>query len=104
MAKKGQSPKLIRPWTGPWIVKKKLNDVTYRIQKLDDKSRTRRVVHFNRLKLITRDALVSIQMEDEHRSNPQKQQDAAHGVHPEDNTSQYHGGDLSVEIDLEHRM
>ena len=50
---RGRSPKLHRPWTGPFVVIKVLSDVTYRIQSERPKSRCRRqrlVVHFNRLK------------------------------------------------------
>ena len=45
--KKGISRKLARPWTGPFTVVKSLNDVTYLIQK----SKTSKIVHFNRLKM-----------------------------------------------------
>ena len=46
--KKGYSPKLQRPWEGPYIVTSRLSDVTYRIQK---GAKTKpRVVHYNRLK------------------------------------------------------
>ena len=46
--KKGFSPKLQRPWDGPYLVTKRLSDVTYRIQK-GARSKPR-VVHHNRLK------------------------------------------------------
>ena len=49
--KKGLSPKLQRRWEGPYLIIKKLSDVTYRIQ-----SRQRgkkKVVHFDRLKPYT---------------------------------------------------
>ena len=45
---KGYSPKLQRPWDGPYLVTKRLSDVTYRIQK-GIRSKPR-VVHYNRLK------------------------------------------------------
>ena len=45
--KKGISPKLSRPWKGPYLVIEKLNDVVYRIQQ---SSRSKpKVVHRNRL-------------------------------------------------------
>ena len=31
--KKGKSPKLSRPWEGPYVVVERLNDVVYRIQR-----------------------------------------------------------------------
>ena len=40
-------PKFHRPWTGPWIVQKRISDVTYRIKSSDGKTK---VVHFDRLK------------------------------------------------------
>ena len=45
--KKGVSPKLSRPWQGPYIVMKKLNDLVYRIQQGPRKKP--KVVHRNRL-------------------------------------------------------
>ena len=46
---KGRSPKLQRPWEGPYTVTKKISDVTFRIQK---SARSKpKVVHYNRLKL-----------------------------------------------------
>ena len=45
--KKGKSPKLTRPWQGPYLVIKRINDVVYRIQ-LNPKSKPK-VVHRNRL-------------------------------------------------------
>jgi hypothetical protein len=47
--KKGVSPKLSRPWEGPFRVIKRLSDVTYRIQK--SAKAVPKVVHFDRLKL-----------------------------------------------------
>ena len=46
---RGTSRKLYRPWSGPFVVVKKLSDVTYRVQELRNRRR-RLVVHFNRLK------------------------------------------------------
>jgi len=46
--KVGISPKLVRSWEGPFLVVKRLSDVTYRIQ-LNAKSKMK-VVHFDRLK------------------------------------------------------
>ncbi|XP_060085241.1 uncharacterized protein LOC132564610 [Ylistrum balloti] len=46
--KKGLSPKLQLPWTGLFIVTKRLTDVTYQIQQTH-RSKPR-IVHFNRLK------------------------------------------------------
>ena len=46
--KKGFSPKLARPWTGPYLVTKRINDLVYRI-KLHRRSKPR-VVHRNRLR------------------------------------------------------
>ena len=46
--KKGFSPKLARPWTGPYLVTKRINDLVYRIQ-LHARSKPR-VVHRNRLR------------------------------------------------------
>ena len=45
--KKGISPKLSRPWKGPYLVTEKVNDVIYRIQ-LSSRSKPK-VVHRNRL-------------------------------------------------------
>ena len=50
---RGRSPKLHRPWTGPFVVIKVLSEVTYRVQSEKPKPGRRRqrfVVHFNRLK------------------------------------------------------
>ena len=46
---KGKSKKLHHPWLGPYIIIKKLSDVTYRIQHRNNKKK-RIVVHFDRLK------------------------------------------------------
>lgn len=46
--KKGISPKLQRPWQGPFLVTHRLNDVLYKIQETQ-KSKPK-VVHSNRLK------------------------------------------------------
>ena len=46
---RGKSKKLYRPWSGPFVVVKKLSDVTYRVQEVKN-CRRRLVVHFNRLK------------------------------------------------------
>ncbi len=43
------SRKLHRPWQGPFVVRKEINDVVYRIQRLAP-ARQRLVVNFNRLK------------------------------------------------------
>ena len=48
--KKGQTKKLHSPWQGPYIVMTKIDDVTYRIEAIDN-PRRRKVVHFTRLKL-----------------------------------------------------
>jgi len=45
--KKGISPKLMRPWKGPFTVTKRLNDLVYRIQ-LGPWTKPK-VVHHNRL-------------------------------------------------------
>ena len=45
--KKGLSPKLQRPWQGPFVVTKKINDLIYRIQLAPN--RKPKVVHRNRL-------------------------------------------------------
>ena len=45
--KKGVSPKLSRPWTGPYIIIKRINDLVYRIQQ-GPKSKLK-VVHRYRL-------------------------------------------------------
>ena len=45
--KKGVSPKLSRPWQGPFLITKKLNDLVYRIQ-LGPRQKPK-VVHRNRL-------------------------------------------------------
>ena len=45
---RGGAWKLHHPWTGPFVVKKKLSDATYRIKMA--KGRKRLVVHFDRLK------------------------------------------------------
>ena len=46
---KGRSKKLHHPWLGPYMIIKKLSDVTYRIQHCNNKKK-RMVVHFDRLK------------------------------------------------------
>ena len=46
--KKGRSTKLNKPWKGPFVVKKRISDLVYRIQM--EGSRYRKVVHFNKLK------------------------------------------------------
>ena len=48
--KKGRSPKLNRPWKGPYTIKKKISDLVYRIQL--DNTRMRKVVHLNKLKSV----------------------------------------------------
>ena len=48
--KRGRTPKLCRPWQGPYTVIKKLSDVTYRIQQSGNGRRRSQVVHFNRIK------------------------------------------------------
>ena len=45
--KKGKTPKLTRPWQGPYLVIKRINDVVYRVQ-LSPRSKPK-VVHRNRL-------------------------------------------------------
>ena len=45
--KKGITPKLMRPWQGPYVVTKRINDLVYRIQ-LGPRTKPR-VVHRNRL-------------------------------------------------------
>ena len=45
--KKGLSPKLQKPWQGPYVILKRINDLVYRIQ-LGPRSKPK-VVHFNRL-------------------------------------------------------
>ena len=45
--RKGVSPKLSRPWEGPYLVKDRLNDVVYRIQKGPHSKP--KIVHRNRL-------------------------------------------------------
>ncbi|XP_072042736.1 uncharacterized protein [Amphiura filiformis] len=46
--RKGISPKLSRPWEGPFTIINKLSDVTYRIQKSERSAP--KVIHSNRLK------------------------------------------------------
>ena len=48
--KTGRTKKLHSPWQGPHLVVKKISDVTFRIEDVQNR-RKRRVVHFNRLKL-----------------------------------------------------
>ena len=45
--KKGISPKLMRPWKGPYLVIKRINDLVYRVQ-LTPRSKPK-VIHRNRL-------------------------------------------------------
>ena len=45
--KKGLTPKLTRPWQGPYVIVKRINNIVYRIQ-LGPKSKPK-VVHRNRL-------------------------------------------------------
>ena len=47
--KTGQTKKLHSPWTGPYKVIRKISDVTYRIEDVQNR-RKRKVLHFNRLK------------------------------------------------------
>ncbi|KAJ8040010.1 hypothetical protein HOLleu_14191 [Holothuria leucospilota] len=47
--KKGVTSKLTAPWQGPYKILKKISDLVYRIQHVNNK-RKRSVVHFNRLK------------------------------------------------------
>ena len=53
-SRRGRCMKLNRPWTGPWVVIKRLSEVVYRIKYCEPAgsySRVkRRVVHFNQLK------------------------------------------------------
>ena len=49
--KKGIAPKFYEPWTGPYKVTKRLSDVTYEI--LDVAQKSKKVVHFDRLKKAT---------------------------------------------------
>ena len=48
VGKKGRSPKLIRPWTGPYLVIQRISGVTYRIQ-ASPRGKTQ-IVHADRLK------------------------------------------------------
>ena len=48
LRKKGRSPKLMRPWTGPYLILTKLSQVTFRIQ-ASPRSRCQ-IVHADRLK------------------------------------------------------
>ena len=41
--------RLYRPWNGPFVVVKKLSDITYSVQEVKNRRR-RLVIHFNRLK------------------------------------------------------
>lgn len=54
--KPGLTSKLAQPWTGPYRVVKRINDVTYRILRLTGPAgrRSRMVVHSDRLKLCRR--------------------------------------------------
>ena len=51
VVEKGVAPKFHVPWTGPYKVTKRLSDVTYEI--LDVARKTKKVVHFDRLKKAT---------------------------------------------------
>ena len=51
VAQKGVAPKFHEPWTGPFKVTKRLSDVTYEI--LDMARKSKKVVHFDRLKKST---------------------------------------------------
>ena len=46
---RGKLKKLYRPWSGPFVVVKRLSNVTYRVQDCNNRCK-RMVVHFNRLK------------------------------------------------------
>ena len=48
VGKKGRSPKLIRPWTGPYLVIQRISGVTYRIQ-ASPRGKVQ-IVHADRLK------------------------------------------------------
>ena len=50
VVKKGQSPKFMKPWKGPYKIVKVLSDVNYRIKFEGSGPRKTQVVHFNRLK------------------------------------------------------
>ena len=52
---RGRSAKFHRPWKGPYIIVKALNDVVYRIRNVDA-PRKKLVVHCNRLKLYKHDS------------------------------------------------
>jgi hypothetical protein len=47
VCKKGLSPKLTRPWTGPYVIIKRINDLVYKIR-LTTKAKPK-IVHRNRL-------------------------------------------------------
>lgn len=47
--KKGTCKKFHKPWSGPYVIKKVMSEVTFRIQHCQN-NRKRLVVHFNRLK------------------------------------------------------
>ena len=51
---RGRCKKLHCPWSGPYVILKKLSEVTYKIQRCHSR-RQRMVVHFNRLKLCPAD-------------------------------------------------
>ena len=56
LKKRGLSPKFQRLWTGPWVVKKRIGDAVYEIQK----ERTTKVVHFDSLKPVPPDPGVGL--------------------------------------------
>ena len=69
-AKRGKSKKLVCPWAGPYVVVKKLSEVTYRIQHSQEKRR-RTVVHFDRLKPCAADIRIkqsTVTMQETHSS------------------------------------
>ena len=72
VVKPGSSKKFRLPWSGPYRVVKKLSDVTYRIQDLRNK-KTRKVVHFDRLKSYLSSDELPFQRTDSVNDGPQAQ-------------------------------
>ena len=67
MGKREASKKLYHPWSGPYRVVKKLSEANYRIEQFQGR-RTRKIVHFDRLKPCPK----NIRFNQEDRSHPQE--------------------------------
>ena len=79
---RGKSKKLYRPWSGPFVVVKRLSNMTYRVQDCNNR-RKRMVVHFNRLKPYRVQTTVKVKAKDKP---------------PQDNTQPHHHFGAELEL------